>query len=228
MALRNQDNPVHHSMEVVLPGVHARLGAITSEINRTRETLMQAVLNNQAFMEENRRRMMAAFGNLSVAFAACGENVDAVMQDVGVDSPGGSASGGGVLVVDELQLCCGHRMSPTMASIGAGYCEYNGLEAWEGKPIAGGLAACEFKFKAKWRKDYSGAEARYLSRVKQIMRAVDNLVAGGGGQLAAVVNELDVIYGSEEVKRSPSKMIAVLKAKFGSGIFKVVVVQGAS
>ena len=70
--------------------------------------------------------------------------------------------------LEDVRLLC------PIQSIELLYKEWHGLGAFEGKPIAGGFKALEDKYQAKWRKTWTGADEKFLSRCKAIIGYIDS------------------------------------------------------
>jgi Transcriptional activator of glycolytic enzymes len=67
-----------------------------------------------------------------------------------------------------------HQMMGAVDSVWLLYNEWKGLGDFEGVPIDGGVEALEKRFKNAWRASWRGG-AKYVSRVKVVMRAIEML-----------------------------------------------------
>jgi hypothetical protein len=67
-------------------------------------------------------------------------------------------------------LCKGYCPSDSMMDV---YREWHGLREFDGIPVAGGIAKMEDIHKARWRKAYTSAQQKHLSRISMIMKAVE-------------------------------------------------------
>jgi Transcriptional activator of glycolytic enzymes len=68
--------------------------------------------------------------------------------------------------------------------------EWNGLGDFTGVPIDGGIGRCEQLFGKKWRVGWKNSDEKYLSRMRQVVMAVNNKVEKGSDE-QEVVDELN-------------------------------------
>jgi hypothetical protein len=92
------------------------------------------------------------------------------------------------------------------------YYEFKGLTPlFEGAPIAGGLEACDRRWKARWRRHFSSSDQKRFSRMAMLTKAIDKEVHEEGERLADVLAKFDHYF--REKKRSFCGLISVLQAE---------------
>jgi Transcriptional activator of glycolytic enzymes len=99
------------------------------------------------------------------------------------------------------------RNNPGSAS--AIYDEYYGRGRFEGIPTQGGLAGLEERYKNKWRVG-DAAYLRSLSRMKQIVDAVDKESNKSGDKLETVLERMDELFATNRCMSSAA-FVSVLQ-----------------
>jgi len=87
------------------------------------------------------------------------------------------------------------------------YNEWHGRGKFEGIPISGGLAGCEERYKARWRRHFSSAEQKRFSRISILVKGMD---AAEGGALV-VMQDWQRYY--EEKKCKLGGLVTLLQEK---------------
>ena len=76
-------------------------------------------------------------------------------------------------------------------------------------PVSGGLKAVEEKFGAKWRKRIRGG-AKQMSRIKALMKAIDEMAAGSS--LEEAIDKLELVFQAKDGgKKRLSNLVDILK-----------------
>jgi hypothetical protein len=89
------------------------------------------------------------------------------------------------------------------------YHEYKGIgRLFQGKPIDGGLEACNVRWKAKWRKHFNLADQKCFSRMAMLGKAIDKEVSEGVA-LGDVLARFDTYF--RQKKRSFCALIDQLQ-----------------
>ena len=78
------------------------------------------------------------------------------------------------------------------------YEEGRGLGVYAGIPIDGGLLAAEARFKTKWRKHWDNKAQKRLSRILQVVGAVEKKL-GEGEDLDVVLEHFQEIFVSRKL-----------------------------
>lgn len=103
-----------------------------------------------------------------------------------------------------------HRMILKHHSIQSLWNEWYGLEDFQDKPVAGGIAVIETLYKSKWRKHFSGSEKKHFSRSQIVVRAINKTYATTEETIESTIVSFDVTY-EEEAKFSMAKMASIVQ-----------------
>lgn len=99
------------------------------------------------------------------------------------------------------------RNQPT--SVTSIYEEYYGIGSFQDKPMVGGFAALEEKFKMKWREGNASYNRAFL-RMKQIVDCIGNEANSSGRPVSEVLQRMDELFKSNTCN-STAKVIRILQ-----------------
>ena len=85
-------------------------------------------------------------------------------------------------------------------SIQAIYDEWYGCGIFESKPVVGGLHALEEKYKSKWRKHFLNSNNLHLSRMKTIIKALNNTALAEDVTVEEVIDEWEHVFQTTNKK----------------------------
>jgi len=228
------NNPLDHSIESVLPGIHSRLSAMQSEVSsskRTMETSLNEVRSDLASVVSEIRSMMELNQANQRAFAdhlrhiadgiyPQGRNVrrrlelptnivhkeeDQKEEEQDQENQVPEVNYGGIPLVAKS-----HHINFKHSSLLSMHDEWFGLGASYDKPIKGGLEELKKKYKAKWRKHFAPSEEKALSRLKRIIGGLKKEAERTGEVLSDVCIHLSPSY-EDACKKSLSKMESWMK-----------------
>ena len=91
-------------------------------------------------------------------------------------------------------LCKGYCPSNSMMDVCR---EWHGLPEFDGIPIAGGIAKMEDLHKARWRKGFTSAQQKHLSRISMIIKAVERR-KDDGEALNNILADLTQMFSKRE------------------------------
>jgi hypothetical protein len=237
-ALAGAIDPMDHNIEAVLPGVHSRMSAMQNEMTGMRSSVNQLGENvtfalekvtvslNDVSNQLVRRDEELAVGLVDMArrlrpaspspspsiFHPSTRSVAQERREVENNSTFSPTESGTFPLPVTMPI--GHHLRVKYGSIHTIYYEWFGLENFDGIPVEGGIDTCESEWRSKWRNHFSGAEKQHFSRVKAIINAIieqTNVDEDGG--IHQVLDELEVVFISEEIKKSVSNMSKWLKMK---------------
>ena len=170
-----QNDPLDHSIEAALPGVHSRLVANRDEIVAMRTDLaefrdeqnkklddIQGTTNEQTLELAGTLRALSdsiTGKDLGIVRSVRGDNSDEKSVNRCSQYPFPSPEDRD----DLFEKCVGYHVYQRHSSLQSAIDEWLGEGKWEDHPIPGGVAEAEEKYKAKWRRDYKLAERKYFS-----------------------------------------------------------------
>jgi Transcriptional activator of glycolytic enzymes len=99
------------------------------------------------------------------------------------------------------------RNQPT--SVSSIYEEYYGIGNFKDRPMVGGFAGLEEKFKMKWREGDTSYNRAFL-RMKQIVDCIDNEATTSGRPVADVLKQIDELFIANTCN-STAKVIRILQ-----------------
>ena len=166
-------SPMDYNVQAVLPGVNSRLNALqhqNDQLLRLAQQQHQQQLQFQKSVDDKMALMLEKIGLGFVGAAAslrAGTSNDyerpSVRRRIEEEHTRTTTNNDG----DELNDVIGHPLVTKHYNLQSMYDEWFGLNKFEGKPIAGGIAALEKKFKTQWRKR-DVKKANRVSRQKRI------------------------------------------------------------
>ena len=226
----NDNNPLDHNVEAGLPGVHARMAATASEVaavNAKIDTNFKKIegrfdeMNNSVncFMESVRATQDALSNHLirlGEGLQGHGQQVHRVSQQHNifpVDDQHGDQQQQQQLLqpVDFPRDNNGiplaakvHHLQFKHKTLHSLFNEWYGLEEYHAVPVPGGLDILEMDYKNKWRKHFSASENKAFSRLKRVIKGINNQIERTG------MSPLDVLDGWQRMYESELKC-SVLK-----------------
>ena len=169
-----EKDPLDHSIEAALPGVHLRLVAVCDKI-----VAMQTDLSD--FREEQKKKldkidattkeqtlalagMLRALSN-SLEGNVTGRRVEGDGSDDSVPALEGTSEPSPVDPEKEklLEECVRYHVYQGHKNLRSARNEWLGEGEWKDRPIPGGVRVAEEQFKSRWRCGYSSAERKYFS-----------------------------------------------------------------
>jgi hypothetical protein len=103
-----------------------------------------------------------------------------------------------------------HQMVPKHHSIQLLFDEWYGLGDSLDKPVVGGIAALETRYKSKWRNHFSASEKKHLSRSQMVIRGILTTVENTDETLDTVINSFKLPY-EVDAKLSMAKMATIVQ-----------------
>lgn len=197
-ALETTDNPMDYNLQAVLPGVHNRLAANEHVTRQTLQHVQQLpTLSDMQSLLQN--MMVGALSGLGNSQVLGGPPARAALPNNATldNNP-------------ETRRAPEHLLSSSPErSIQSFYDEWFGLNEFKDKPIDGGIAELEKKFKTSWRgkNDWSR-----ISRQKRLCIAVEKEAKASGKTVEDVCRKWNKWF-DEECNKSLSRMITFLIAK---------------
>ena len=216
-------DPVNHSLEAVLPGVHSRLSTIQREmamgfkqvkswqkavdtcitqtagmVRQSQVTAAQLVSIASTMMGWGNRGMGVgggAAGQASPEFSLLNSQQQAANADE--DDAGED---------NDFGKAKKHNLMKRHKSLYTIYYEWYGLESSKDQPIVGGFEKCEEIFKSSWRKKHSDAEKKHFSRLKSIIKGLKKKAVTEGSDMEEVVGILESSF-TQDCKKSLSVMV---------------------
>lgn len=219
--LESSSHPDEGSIERALPGVNRRFDGMEASIKAGFRKLEEKFHQQMAWRREQsdegesdmkRKRLDLAVQLAQVAMEMCkdgggesggngGGGVSLVVGG-GIRHVGGSDDGGGG---DGI----GHDISSRKPrSVRQLYNEYFGLCEFVNVPVEAGLAGLERGGK-NWRKHFTPADAKFFSRMTQVVEAVDRHHEETGAEVTDVLDEFDEMFAGR--KKSLSSFIVYLQ-----------------
>ena len=107
-----------------------------------------------------------------------------------------------------------HRMVPKHHSIQSLFDEWYGLGDSLDKPVVGGIAALETRYKSKWRNHFSASEKKLFSRSQMVIRGILTTVENTDETLDTVINSFELPY-KVDVKLLMAKMATTIVQEHG-------------
>jgi hypothetical protein len=101
-------------------------------------------------------------------------------------------------------------MVPKHHSIQSLFDEWYGLGDFLDKPVVGGIAALETRYKSKWHNHFSASEKKHLSRSQMVIRAILTTVENTKETLDTVMDSFELPY-EVDVKLSMAKMATIVQ-----------------
>jgi hypothetical protein len=202
------ETPLDHSVEDVLPGVHERLNGLYTEIKSVRDDTKDMSAN---FVELKGALIgqlddvLSAFTRQNQQFAdvliSVGSGLRATAAaDTGARSPAAHVPGRGSQEVGEAANANSprnHHLSVGHTEVSSMYEEWYGKDRFEGVPVEGGIAKMEELFKSKWRKHFLQGQKKYFNRVSVLIRGVNERVRQTNLDVSQVLLDFDGIYKGE-------------------------------
>jgi hypothetical protein len=176
------------SFESSLPEVQRQFNQLHGELKTSNVTVVEGFtkLNERFDTMENTRGELATglvelghrLGGLAATVATT-RSPSSVMQGLG--SP--RALGGELDEEDheDFKRASEHLISiRDIDCVDDIYYEFKGIGGlFEGKPIEGGMEACDARWKSRWRRHFSTADQRRFSRMAMLAKAIDKEVSDG-------------------------------------------------
>ena len=218
-------NPLDHSLEAVLPGVHERMASTQSEVasikrkidaidmNGLRNDLMDHFTSSVAAMmkrmDERESALADHFESLAEGIRR-GRNVRRKVVNDGQQESKEDLEEKQEQEADPHDIPSSHHIQYKHATLLSIHDEWFGEGIYKNVPVPGGLEALELSHKSKWRKHFSGSQDKAFSRLKRIVRALKDESNCSGHTIIEVCERWNSIY-STECKKSLSKMEDWLK-----------------
>ena len=209
-ALVSKDVPTDYHLEVALPGVQQHLQMLEIGQGKLARRIDRVEMNTVKMIQEEGEKTRATIANgleaAALAMRGSGgqSSYKAQLNRLRTRT---SDSDGGLLALADHQFYATHK------SVQSFYNEYYGLGDFKDIPVDGGLATLEEKYKAKWRKHIKGG-AKHISRVKQVMQAIDNMAGLDGRTVDGAIDILELAYQSDDgAKKSLSNLVNILKQR---------------
>ena len=206
--LSTLQTPMDYNVQAVLPGVNSRLNALqhqNDQLLQLAQQQQQQQLKFQQRVDDNMALMLEKIGQGFVGAAASlrGESFNEYEQPSvrrRIEEPSRTTTTNN----DELQKVIGHPLVVKHYNLQSMYDEWFGLGKFEGKPIAGGIAALEKKYKTQWRK----RDVKKANRVSWQKRICEKLQTMNQDEF----NEWDKWY-KEDTKSCIADFVPFLQAK---------------
>ncbi len=235
VALNDENvSPLDATLESVMPGVHQRFVAMDGTLKTldrkivsgfekldTIDTKVDGLADHFNYLQANNRerdgnyadhlrtlaaRLRAGDGSSPPPFSPPTRPQQQVQQQspsrVGDNqpppSPADAASGRR------------HRMVPKHHSIQSLFDEWYGLGDSLDKPVVGGIAALETRYKSKWRNHFSASEKKLFSRSQMVIRGILTTVENTDETLDTVINSFELPY-EVDAKMSMAKMATIVQ-----------------
>ena len=244
------NNPLNHSLEAVLPGIHSRMAmtqaeimsasrkidAVDSKLERM-ESLHQGLAETMKMMIHRfEAREMALADHLSGiadGIRGQGRNVrrkvahEEAMEEekdqeptVLIRQPPGQELDDNGIPV----IAKTHHIKYKHTSLCAVHNEWYGVDEYNNIPVEGGIKFLEERFKSKWRKHFVPSEEKAFSRLKRIINGMKKESERTGRDTYEIAVSWSKTY-EVECKKSLSKMECWMKTQ---GIIATAAPRGKS
>ena len=170
-------SPMDYNVQAVLPGVNSRLNALQHQNDQMLRLVQQQQQQQQQllqFQQSANAKLALMLEKIGLGFVGVADSLRAGtsneyerpsvrrrIQEEPTRTTTTNNDG------DELHQVIGHPLVVKHYNLQSMYDEWFGLNKFEGKPIAGGIAALEKKYKTQWRKR-DAKKANRVSRQKRI------------------------------------------------------------
>jgi hypothetical protein len=90
------------------------------------------------------------------------------------------------------------------------YYEWYGLESYKDTPVVGGISFLEKTYKTKWRAHFSPAEKQYFSRLRKVIRGIEEQGKRESKAADRILEEWEGLY-QKDAKSSVTKMSQIIQ-----------------
>ncbi len=103
------------------------------------------------------------------------------------------------------------RLSVRFASLSLMWDEWHGTggHATKDKPVPGGFATLDEKYKTQWRKHLKGAQLRHFTRIRLVINGITKMAAATNVAIESLLLQLEPEWS--RLKRSPDAMVKYLQ-----------------
>lgn len=211
-----QNNPLDHSIEAVLPGVHARMAATASEVaavNNKIDSNFEKLESRMSEINDSMNTFMESMkvtqGALANHLIQLGEglqgNVRGVAEHYANKGQEGHEKEQQVTPFEVAKDTDGipvaakaHHLEFKHKTLLSLFNEWYGLEEYHGVPIPGGIEVLEEDYKNKWRKHFSASEKKAFSRLKRVIKGINAEIERTGKLTMDVLDEWQERFEKED------------------------------
>jgi hypothetical protein len=227
IALSAKENPFDSSLETVLPGVHSRMEVIARQQATQCSMIEQLFTTQEEKANERHDKMMMCFANFFQAASSafvCAQQPTAMTNTeiLGASTMMGSqqaapvGAGGRTGGANNARGQDGIHLSSSYKSLVHIWDEWHGVNSREGWPVVGGICKLEASSRGKWRSHFKPAETKHLSRVRAIIKCVENYTRHI--QPDKIGKEMDILANWDsdykgQCRHSLSNFIALLQER---------------